>query len=150
MLTDLILAILHHIAIVALIVLLAVEFALLRPGLSASDLRRLATIDAAYGASAGVVIAIGICRVVWGAKGPDFYLANIWFWAKMASFLAIGLLSIPPTMKLLTWRKALKSDAAFLPPAADVARLRTFVHAEVALLVLVVGFAAAMARYSGL
>jgi putative membrane protein len=53
-------------------------------------------------------------------------------------------------MKLLTWRKALKSDAAFLPPAADVARLRTFVHAEVALLVLVVGFAAAMARYSGL
>jgi putative membrane protein len=150
MLTDLILAILHHVAIVTLIVLLAVEFALLRPGLSASDLRRLATVDAAYGASAGLVSAVGICRVIWGAKGPDFYLANLWFWAKMASFIAIGLLSIPPTMKLLAWRKALKTDAAFLPPSADGARLRTFVHAEVALLVLVVGFAAAMARYSGL
>ena len=38
MLTDLILAILHHLAIVSLIVLLAFEFALLKPGLSAKDL----------------------------------------------------------------------------------------------------------------
>jgi len=150
MLTDLILAILHHVAIVTLIVLLAVEFALLRPGLSATDLRRLINVDAAYGATAGLVIAIGICRVVWGLKGPDFYLANVWFWAKMASFIAIGLLSIPPTMKLLAWRRALKQDPTFQPAPADVARLRGFVHAEVGLLVLVVAFAAAMARYSGL
>ena len=150
MLTDLILAILHHVAIVALIVLLAVEFALLRPGLSVSDLRRLINVDAAYGAAAGLVIAIGICRVVWGLKGADFYLANVWFWAKMASFAAIGLLSIPPTMKLLTWRRALKQDPLFQPPAADVARLRGFVHAEVGFLVLVVAFAATMARTSGL
>lgn len=150
MLTDLILAILHHIAIVTLIMLLGVEFALLRPGLSASDLRRLANIDAAYGVTAGLVIAIGICRVIWGAKGADFYLANVWFWAKMASFAAIGLLSLPPTMKLLAWRRALKQDASFLPPAADVAALRKFVHAEVALLALVVAFAATMARSSGL
>jgi putative membrane protein len=150
MLTDLILAILHHVAIVTLIVLLAVEFALLRPGLSATDLRRLTNMDAAYGATAGLVIAFGICRVVWGLKGPDYYLANVWFWAKMASFVLIGLLSIPPTMKLLTWRRALKQDPLFLPPAPDVARLRSFVHAEVGLLILVVAFAAAMARYSGL
>src|SRR5262245_46894286 len=66
MLTDLILAILHHVAIVTLIVLLAFEFALLRPGLSVSDLRRLIHVDAAYGATAGLVIAIGISRLVWG------------------------------------------------------------------------------------
>jgi putative membrane protein len=148
--TDLILAILHHVAIVTLIVLLAFEFALLRPGLSVSDLRRLINVDAAYGATAGLVIAIGISRLVWGLKGADFYLANIWFWAKMASFASIGLLSIPPTMKLLGWRRALKQDPAFQPPPADVARLRGFVHAEMGLLVLVVAFAATMARYSGL
>jgi putative membrane protein len=150
MLTDLLLAILHHVAILALIVLLAVEFALLRPGLSVSDLRRLIHVDAAYGATAGLIIAIGICRVIWGLKRPDFYLANVWFWAKMASFATIGLLSIPPTMRLLIWRRALKQDPLFQPQAADVARLRGFVHAEVGLLVLVVAFAAAMARYSGL
>ena len=148
--TDLILAILHHLAIVTLIVLLAIEFALMRPGLSSADLKRLVNVDAAFGAAAGLVIVIGICRVVWGAKGPDYYIANVWFWAKMASFALIGLLSIPPTLALLKWRKALKQDAAFLPAPADVARLRRFIHAEVALLALVVGFAATMARYSGL
>jgi putative membrane protein len=147
MLTDLILAVLHHLVIVTLIVLLAVEFSLLRPGLSSADLRRAANVDAAYGAVAGLVIVVGICRVIWGAKGPGFYLSNPWFWAKMASFAAIGLLSIPPTLALLKWRKAMKKDVVFLPPPAEVARLRRFLHAEVALLALVVGFAAAMARY---
>src|SRR5258708_5201690 len=146
MLTDLILAILHHLAIVTLIVLLAVEFALLKPGMTANDLRRLSKVDAGYGAAAGLVIAIGVCRVIWGAKGADFYLSNPWFWAKMASFAAIGLLSLPPTLALLKWRKASRRDAGFLPPQGEVARLRVFVHAEVALLGLVVVFAAAMAR----
>ena len=148
MLTDLILAILHHLAIVTLIVLLGIEFALMRPGLSAADLRRLAHVDAAYGVSAGLVIMIGVCRVVWGAKGPDYYLTNVWFWAKMVSFVLIGLLSVPPTLRLLTWRRALHQDPAFVPAAAEVTRLRRFLHAEVALLALVVGFAATMARYS--
>jgi putative membrane protein len=147
MLIDLILAILHHLAIVTLIVLLGIEFALMKPGLSSVDLLRLAKVDVAYGVVAGLVIAVGVCRVVWGAKGPDFYMSNPWFWAKMASFALIGLLSVPPTMKLLTWRRTLRQDPAFLPPPADVARLRGFVHAEMALLALVVAFAAAMARY---
>jgi putative membrane protein len=144
MLTDLILAILHHLAIVSLIILLAFEFALVKPGITLADLRKVAKLDAAYGASAGLVIVIGIFRVVWGIKGAAFYLANPWFWAKMASFLAIGLLSIPPTLQLLKWRK---QDE--LPPDAEIARLRGFIHAEVALLALVVVFAAAMARYGG-
>jgi putative membrane protein len=87
--------------------------------------------------------------VIWGIKGAGFYLSNPWFWAKMASFALIGLLSIPPTLALLKWRKAAKQDAAFLPSSGDVARLRVFLGAEVALLGLVVIFAAAMARYGG-
>ena len=147
MLIDLILAILHHLVIVTLIVLLAIEFTLLRPGLSLSDLRRVANVDAAYGAVAGLVIVVGICRVIWGAKGPDFYLSNPWFWAKMASFVLIGLLSIPPTLALLKWRRVLRRDATFHPLDEEIVRLRRFVHAEVGLLALVVAFAAAMARY---
>jgi putative membrane protein len=146
MLTDLILAILHHLAVVSLIVLLAFEFAVLKPGLSAKDLTRVTRVDAAYGATAGLVIVIGVCRVIWGFKGADYYLSNVWFWAKMASFLTIGLLSIPPTIALLRWRKASRQDGAFLPPDVEIARLRGFIHAEVGLLGLVVAFAAAMAR----
>ena len=146
MLTDLILAILHHLAIVSLIVLLAFEFALLKPGISALNLRRVIRVDAAYGAVAGLVIVFGVCRVIWGIKGAEFYLSNPWFWAKMASFAGIGLLSIPPTLALLKWRK---QAAEFLPADGEIARLRRFLHAEVALLALVVTFAAMMARYGG-
>jgi putative membrane protein len=149
MLTDLILAILHHLAIVSLIALLAFESALLRPGITADNLSRVTRIDAAYGATAALVIVVGVCRVIWGIKGAEFYLSNPWFWAKMASFALIGLLSVPPTLALLKWRKASKQDAAFLPSPNDVARLRVFIGAEVALLGLVVIFAAAMARYGG-
>ncbi len=147
MLTDLVLAIAHHIAIVTLVVLIAMEFALLRPGITAANLRRVTHIDAAYGACAGLVVVIGVCRVVWGWKGPAFYMSNPWFWAKMVSFALIGLLSIPPTLALLKWRKALKADAGFAPPEGEIARLRGFIHAEMGLLALVVAFAAAMARY---
>ena len=149
MLTDLILAILHHLAIVSLIAILAFESALLRPGISPENLSRVIRIDAAYGVTAALVIVFGICRVIWGIKGAAFYLSNPWFWAKMASFALIGLLSIPPTLALLKWRKAGKLDAAFLPPPGEIARLRVFIGAEVALLWLVVIFAAAMARYGG-
>ena len=124
MLTDLFLAILHHLAIVSLIAMLAFESALLRPGITALNLGRVTRVDAGYGMTAGLVIVIGVCRVIWGIKGADFYLSNPWFWAKMASFVLIGLFSIPPTMKLLSWRRALKQDLSFLPPSADVARLR--------------------------
>ena len=149
MLTDLILAILHHLAIACLIVLLGFEFALLRPGITPENLARAAKADAAYGATAALVIVIGVCRVVFGIKGAGFYLSNPWFWAKMASFAAIGLLSIPPTLALLKWRKAARQDGNFVPAHSEIARLRVFVHAEVALLGLVVIFAAAMARYGG-
>jgi len=149
MLTDLVLAILHHLAIVSLIAILAFESALLRPGITPQNLSRVTRVDAGYGVTAGLVIVIGVCRVIWGIKGADFYLSNPWFWAKMASFAAIGLFSIPPTLALLKWRKQSRSDAAFVPPDAEIARLRGFIGAQVGLLALVVGFAAAMARYGG-
>lgn len=149
MLTDLILAILHHLVIVSLIAMLAFESALLRPGITPQNLSRVTKVDAGYGMTAGLVIVIGVCRVIWGIKGAQFYLSNPWFWAKMASFSAIGLLSIPPTLALLKWRKQARSDPAFLPPDTDIMRLRRFIGAEVGLLMLVVVFAAMMARYGG-
>lgn len=147
MLADLVLAILHHLAVLALVVLVAVEVMLLRPGLTPKDLGKLVKVDAAYGGSAILVIVIGIARVIWGIKGADFYLSNPWFWTKMATFLIIGLLSIPPTIAILKWRKALASDATFRPPEADIARLRRYAKHEAMLLAIVFASAAAMARY---
>jgi putative membrane protein len=145
--TDAALAILHHLLVLGLAITLAMELALTRPGLTAVEANRLARIDAGFGATAGLVLVVGLLRVWLGAKGADYYLGNVWFWAKMASFAAVGLLSVPPTLAFMRWRRGLTADAAALPADAAVARVRGFLRLEVLVLLLVPVFAALMARY---
>lgn len=147
--TDLILAIFHHLLVFGLVVALAMEKALVRPAMTSADARKVAGIDIGYGVTAGLVTVIGVCRVIFGAKGADYYLHNPFFWAKMASFLMVGLLSLPPTLRFLAWRTQLKADAAFVPPAAEIDRLSRFLKLEGGFILLILVFAAAMARYSG-
>jgi len=147
---DLQLAIVHHVLVFTLVALIAVEFVLFRPHLDAAAIRVLSRIDAGYGAVAGLVIAIGVLRVIYGAKGPDFYLGNPWFWGKMAALLAIGLVSIVPTVALLRWRRASKTEPSFVPPADAHRRARGHIALELALVPVVLICAAAMARYGSL
>ena len=142
---DLGLAIAHHIAVFGLVALLAMEGLALKDG--AVDPVRLAKIDGVYGLVAGLVIAIGVCRVIWGGKGWAYYAENPFFWGKMGLFLAIGLLSIGPTLLILRWRKAAAGAAPFTPPAAELKRARQWVGLEAVLLVPLLACAAAMARY---
>src|SRR6201989_1845334 len=102
--TDLILAIAHHLCVFTLAGLLIAEVALLRPGLAGERIKQIAAIDAAYGAMAGLIIVVGILRVIFGDKGAEYYIHNWAFWLKMAAFLLVGLLSVPPTLALLGWR----------------------------------------------
>jgi putative membrane protein len=144
---DLALAVLHHLAILSLILIVGAELALIRGELSTAGVRRLATVDLGYGIAAGAIVVIGVARVVFGAKGWVFYVHNPWFWAKMATFLGVGLLSIHPTLMFLRWRRAADADAAFNPPPAGVAAVRRTILIEATLLGLIVAFAAAMARF---
>lgn len=146
---DLLLAIGHHLAVFTLVGILAAEFALLRPGLSGGRITQLARIDAAYGGVATLVIIVGVLRVIFGASGWEYYVANYAFWAKMAAFLAIGLLTIQPTIAIRRWAKAGKGEAGYAPPAAEVAASRRFIHLQAGILVLIPIFAAAMARGYG-
>ncbi len=147
---DLLLASLHHLAVFALVAIIAGEAVLLRPGMSGQMLNRLGKIDAAYGAVAGLVLVIGILRVFFGAPGSGPYLTNWVFGLKMAAFVAVGLLSIQPTLAILAWRKAARADPAFVPPTAAVRRSQKFLWAEIALLAAIPILAAAMARGYGL
>lgn len=142
---DLTLAVAHHVLVFGLAVMLAMELALLRT--DPVPVARLARLDAGYGGVAILVLIVGAARVVWGTKGWVAYQDNPWFWAKVATFLVIGLLSIMPTVRFLKWTRALKADAAFRPPAAEVARAAGWVRLEVLLLFPLVAFAAAMARF---
>lgn len=143
--TDLLLAIVHHILVFGLVAMLAIEGVLLRgPEI---EVKRLGRVDAGYGLTATLVIVAGVSRVIWGGKGWAFYEANPFFWAKMAAFAAIGLLSLAPTRTFLRWGRLAKADAAFQPPEAEIKRARMALRLQMALVVVVLACAAAMARY---
>ncbi|RUT30424.1 DUF2214 family protein [Arsenicitalea aurantiaca] len=143
---DLVLAIAHHLAVFALVGLIFAEFVILRPGLEPRRLGQLSALDAAYGLSAVAVLVAGVARVVWGAKGAEYYLSSHAFWGKMGALVIIGILSIPPTLAIMKWKKAAKADPAYVVPEAEIGRMRLFLHIELFLLFLVPIFAAMMAR----
>ena len=147
--TDLILAIAHHLAVFTVAGLLFAEVVLLRPGIAPDRIRQLGMIDSFYGAASVLVIIAGVSRVIWGAAGWEYYVTNYMFWAKMAAFLLVGLLSIPPTLAVLGWRKQLAANPAFSPDNAQVARLRRFFAGELVAFAFIPAFAAAMARGYG-
>ncbi len=142
---DLGLAIVHHITVFGLVALLAMEWVMLRD--ATVDPARLTKVDAGYGLVAGLAVVIGICRVIWGGKGWAFYEANPFFWAKMGLFVLMALVSIGPTLLFIRWRRAAAGAEAFTPPAKELKRARTWVRLEALLLILLLGCAAAMARY---
>ena len=146
---DLFLAAAHHLAVFALVAVFAAEFALVRPGLAGPRLAQLARLDAAYGAMAALVVAVGLCRIFFGAVDAGYYWGNHAFWGKMAAFLIMGLLTIPPTLSIRRWRDASKDVQGYEPPAGEIAASRRFIHLQAGALVLIPIFAAAMARGYG-
>jgi putative membrane protein len=147
---DLIFAILHFLLVFGLVAIMTMELMLLRPGLAGPALARLGRIDGAYGGMAGALIVVGFLRVFFGATDAGFYLGNWVFWAKIAAFVIVGLLSIKPTIDILRWRRAAQGDPAYVVPESEVSAARTFVHAEAAVFILIPIFASLMARGFGL
>jgi putative membrane protein len=141
---DFVLAILHHILIFAIFGILFVEFMALRPGMTGATVARIASIDLWYGLLAGAIIVVGFSRAIFAAKGWAYYSHNMYFWAKLVSFALIGLLSVPPTLAFIRWRRAGVS-----PDEGALRAVRRYLHVELALFVLLPVFAAAMARGYG-
>jgi putative membrane protein len=147
--TDLILAIAHHLCVFTLAGLLIAEVALLRPNLSPERIRQLGAIDMAYGVVAVLIIVVGVLRVNFGDKGADYYIHNWAFWLKMGAFVLVGLLSAPPTIAIIGWRRKLAADPKFSPDAATIGGLRRFYAGEIIAFAFIPAFAAAMARGYG-
>ncbi len=150
MLTDALLAFAHFGAIFLLVTFLAAEAVVLRPGLSGGALRRVGIYDLVYFLSAMVVLATGLARLFYGAKGVDFYLPNPWFHAKMTVFVLIALCSLPPTFRFRRWRKQLAVQRDFVPADADLKSARRWVMLQAHLIVLLPLCAVLMARGIGI
>ncbi len=141
---DLSLAIGHHLLIFAIFGIICAEVWAVRPGLNGAAVARIGSLDLWYGILAAAILVVGFCRAIFAAKGWAYYSHNPFFWAKLGTFAIIGLLSLPPTLAFLRWRKS-----ALQPSEAHVRTVRRYLHLELGLFVLLPVFAAAMARGYG-
>ena len=137
-------AFLHHLAAFVLVAVLTVELVLLRGELTPAAARRLRGFDAVYGATAGVLLVVGLLRVFYFEKGAAYYFHSAPFIAKLALFIAVALVSIYPT---LTFRNWVRSGTAV--PVERQRTIRTLVHVQLAGVVLILLCAAMMARGVG-
>jgi len=149
---DLVLAIAHHLAAFGLLAILVAQYVTLGGGVDAGAVRRLSRIDAGYGLTALVLVAVGFARATLAAKGWEFYSHNLFFWAKVGLFAAIALISIRPTLAFRRWRKAsLGQDRGERAvDAGEVAGVRRTIGIELALFTGLPVLAAAMARGVGM
>ncbi|MGM9484814.1 DUF2214 family protein [Roseateles sp. NT4] len=146
---DFVLTAAHHLLVFSLVAIVVAEYALCSYPLPQQRLRAVAALDAFYGAAAVLIVVVGALRVLHGPKGYQFYVANPMFWAKMGCFALIALLSILPTVKFIRWKRMAKADSAFIPPRAELEKVRKILCIELVLFVPLVLFAAAMARGYG-
>jgi putative membrane protein len=139
-------AFLHHICAFTLVACVAIEFTLIRQELTLASARRLQVTDLVLGIAAGFLLAIGLVRVFYLEKGPEYYWHSHAFLTKFSLFIILGLLSIVPTMEFLSWRGAIGAGQVPVVDAAKRKRVTMVIHAELAAIVIILLCAAIMAR----
>lgn len=146
---DAALSFLHFAFVLVMAGALSAELFVLRLPVTAPVARLLLRIDLFNGISAVGLIVAGVSRVVWGAKGWEYYSGQPFFWVKMVVFGLIGLISIAPTRAFFKWVRLARADANFVAPDNEAKLMRRAIMVEVHLLTLVILFAALMARGLG-
>jgi putative membrane protein len=139
-------AFLHHLCAFTLVSAVAIEFMLIRGELALASAQRLQVTDLVLGIAAGALLVVGLLRVFFFEKSPDYYLHSHAFHAKLSLFIIVGLLSIIPTMEFLSWRGTLKAGQVPTISATKLKRITMVIHSELLAIVIILLCAAIMAR----
>jgi putative membrane protein len=142
-------AFLHHLSAFTVVGALVAEVVLFRPPLTVVQARRLQRTDSIFGLSAGVLLVVGLLRVVYFEKGAGYYFTDVFFLTKFVAFLVAGILSIYPTMLFLSWGKALKQGIVPEVSAVQIRRARLCLMLELTAIVVILFCAPFMARGFG-
>jgi putative membrane protein len=148
--TSAIMAFLHHLAAFTLTGAIIYEHITFRKNLSLAEARRIQIMDIVYGASAGVLVIVGLLRVFYFEKGAAFYAQNWFFWTKMLGFALAALLSIYPTVRFLSWRKSIARNQVPEISDQDVKRIKMILRLETLAIAVIIFSAAMMARGIGM
>lgn len=139
----------HFLSIFALLSLLVAEAALYRQRMAPATLALLRRLDLGYLLAAIAVLVSGLLRFFCFAKGPGFYAANPVFWVKMALFVLVGLMSVPPTIHYVKTAKASRGGEIAIPDRT-YRHIRGHLIGQLALFALIPLAATLMARGIGL
>jgi putative membrane protein len=149
MYSSALMAFLHHAAAFTLVAALAVEVALFKPPLTLTQAYRLLRTDMIFGASAGVLLVVGLLRVTYFEKGPAYYWHDVFFLIKFGAFLIAALISIYPTVTFLSWNRGLRAGAAPEVPPRQTRYVRMCLMLELTAILIILLCAALMARGFG-
>lgn len=142
---DILIRYLHFLSILFLFGTLLAENILINKTLARREIGRLAAVDAVFGMSAATTLIAGLLLWFKYGKGAEFYLKNPVFHAKLGLFLAVGLLSIYPTVWFIKRRKGAPEERLEVP-----GRLIGCLRLELVLALLIPLLAVLMAKGVGL
>ena len=148
--TSAIMAFLHHLAAFTLVSVIIYEHTAFRKEMSIAEARRIQRMDMLYGISAAILLVVGLLRVFNFEKGAAFYAQNWFFWTKMIGFALVGLLSIYPTVRFVSWNKSFAKNQAPEISDTEFARIKLILRLELLGIVIIILSAAMMARGVGM
>lgn len=143
-------AFVHHVAAFTLAAALTAELALFERDLNVRQARRVQLADLAYGISAGVLLVVGLLRVLYFERGGTYYFDNVFFMAKLSLFILVALLSIYPTVLFRSWNKQLNTGIPLQIAEAQFRRVRSIIRWELLGIVGILFCAPFMARGIGM
>lgn len=143
-------AFLHHASAFILFAALVVEFVLIRSTLTVESARKILRADMVLGISASVLLLVGLARVFHFEKGAAYYFSTWSFIAKLVLFLLAALISLIPTVEFMRWRTAVRAGQVPTVTPEKMKSLHSIIHLEMAAVVLIILFAAMMAKGVGL
>ncbi|MFT4174566.1 MAG: DUF2214 family protein [Rhodocyclaceae bacterium] len=140
------LAVLHYLAIGALVFVLGVEWALLRGRIDGARVALLSRADFFYMLAAIAVLATGLARLFLGEKPVLYYMHAGFFHTKVLLFIVVGLISIMPIIRFARWRRRFPENGAAEVDITERDGARRWLRIELILLPLIPVCAVFMAR----
>jgi putative membrane protein len=136
MLLEALLAYAHIAAILGLVVFMTSQAALCRvEWMNGAVVHRLGRLQRLTLIAALAVLATGLARACWGAKGWDWAWSQPLLHLKLTGFILISSMAIPPARAYRRWRAALVAGRG-LPPEGEVRQARRWVMIQAHALLL--------------
>jgi len=140
----------HYVSFMLCFGALVLERRLIQANPSKAGATLMVITDVVYGLAALALLGSGILRVLYFGQGSAFYTENPLFWWKVGVYLAVGGLSLYPTITYILWAIPLRKGELPQVSEALAGRLAWVLNIELAGFALIPLLATLMARGVGL